>query len=58
MDCLFKDDRIVKVAGDPVELFGVLESNANLLCPEEPEFCSPEIGSWPHSAVLCRIEKE
>jgi thiosulfate reductase/polysulfide reductase chain A len=40
------------------DLFGVLESNANLLCPDEPEFCSPEIGSWPHSALLCRIEKE
>ncbi len=40
------------------ELFGVFESNANLLCPDAPEFCSPEIGSWPHSALLCRIEKE
>ncbi len=40
------------------ELFGVFESNANLLCPDKPEFCSPEIGSWPHSALLCRIEKE
>ena len=40
------------------ELFGVFESNANVLCPDEPEFCSPEIGSWPHSALLCRIEKE
>jgi len=40
------------------ELFGVFESNANLLCPDEPEFCSPEIGSWPHSALLCRINKE
>jgi thiosulfate reductase / polysulfide reductase chain A len=39
------------------ELFGVFESNANLLCPMEPEFCSPEIGSWPHSALLCRVEK-
>ncbi len=38
------------------ELFGVFESNANLLCPMEAEFCSPEIGSWPHSALLCRIE--
>jgi anaerobic selenocysteine-containing dehydrogenase len=38
-------------------LFGVFESNANLLCPDDPEFCSPEIGSWPHSALLCRIEK-
>jgi anaerobic selenocysteine-containing dehydrogenase len=40
------------------ELFGVFESNANLLCPDAPEFCSPEIGSWPHSALLCRIDKE
>ncbi|MGE4470688.1 MAG: molybdopterin-dependent oxidoreductase [Desulfovibrio sp.] len=40
------------------DLFGVFESNANMLCPDDPEFCSPEIGSWPHSALLCRIEKE
>ncbi|MFV0437314.1 MAG: molybdopterin-dependent oxidoreductase [Desulfopila sp.] len=40
------------------ELFGVFESNANLLCPDDPEFCSPEIGSWPHSVLLCRVEKE
>jgi len=39
------------------ELFGVFESNANILCPDGPEFCSPEIGSWPHTALLCRIEK-
>ena len=40
------------------ELFGAFESNANVLCPDAPEFCSPEIGSWPHSALMCRIEKE
>lgn len=40
------------------ELFGVFESNANVLCPDAPEFCSPEIGSWPHSALMCRVEKE
>lgn len=40
------------------ELFGVFESNANLLCPDEPAFCSPEIGSWPHTALLCRVRKE
>lgn len=39
------------------ELFGVFESNANILCPDGPEFCSPEIGGWPHTALLCRIEK-
>lgn len=40
------------------ELFGVFESNANILCPDAPEFCSPEIGGWPHTGLLCRIEKE
>jgi anaerobic selenocysteine-containing dehydrogenase len=40
------------------ELFGVFESNANVLCPDDPEFCSPEIGSWPHSALMCRVEKD
>ena len=40
------------------ELFGVFQSNANILCPDGPEFCSPEIGGWPHTALLCRIEKE
>jgi thiosulfate reductase/polysulfide reductase chain A len=40
------------------ELFGVFQSNANVLCPDGPEFCSPEIGGWPHTALLCRIEKE
>jgi thiosulfate reductase/polysulfide reductase chain A len=44
--------------GEAPELFGVFESNANLLCPDGAEFCSPEIGSWPHSALLCRVRKE
>ena len=39
------------------ELFDVFSSNANILCPDSPEFCSPEIGSWPHSALLCRVDK-
>jgi len=40
------------------ELFGVFESNVNVLCPDGPEYCSPEIGGWPHTGLLCRIEKE
>ncbi|MBG0789898.1 MAG: molybdopterin-dependent oxidoreductase [Desulfovibrionaceae bacterium] len=44
-------------SGTLPDLFGVFESNANMLCPMEPEFCSPEIGSWAHTALLCRIEK-
>jgi len=44
-------------AAEP-ELFGVFESNANMLCPDEAKFCSPEIGGWPHTALLCRVERE
>ena len=40
------------------ELFKVFESNANILCPDDHEYCSQETGSWPHSALLCNIEKE
>jgi hypothetical protein len=40
------------------EPFGVFESNINVLCPNKPEYCNPEIGGWPHTALLCRIEKE
>jgi thiosulfate reductase/polysulfide reductase chain A len=45
-----------KPGTEPV-LFGVFDSNANMVCPDDPEFCSPEIGSWPHTGLLCRIEK-
>ncbi|QGY40259.1 molybdopterin-dependent oxidoreductase [Pseudodesulfovibrio cashew] len=45
-------------SGKLPELFGTFESNTNVLCPDAPEFCSPEIGSWPHSALMCRVEKE
>ena len=44
--------------GKDPELFGVFESNANVLCPDAAQYCSPEIGSWPHSALLCRIEQD
>ncbi|MCX8022757.1 MAG: molybdopterin-dependent oxidoreductase, partial [Syntrophorhabdaceae bacterium] len=43
--------------GAEPDLFGVFESNVNILCPDGQEFVSPEIGSWPHSALLCRIRK-
>jgi anaerobic selenocysteine-containing dehydrogenase len=45
-------------SGAEPELFGVFESNANMLCPDGAKFCSPEIGSWPHTALLCRVEPE
>jgi anaerobic selenocysteine-containing dehydrogenase len=45
-------------SGADPDLFGVFESNANVLCPDAAPFCSPEIGSWPHTALLCRVEPE
>jgi anaerobic selenocysteine-containing dehydrogenase len=45
-------------SGTAPELFGVFESNANVLCPDAPEYCSPEIGAWPHAALFCRVEPE
>jgi anaerobic selenocysteine-containing dehydrogenase len=45
-------------SGAEPELFGVFESNANVLCPDDRKFCSPEIGSWPHTALLCRVERD
>jgi len=47
----------VRLRAEP-ELFGVFESNANLPCPDAAKFCSPEIGGWPHTALLCRVEAE
>jgi hypothetical protein len=28
-----------------------------MLCPDAAKFCSPEIGPWPHTALLCRVER-
>jgi len=42
--------------GSLPELFGVFESNCNVLCPDDPAFISQEIGSWPHTALFCRIK--
>jgi thiosulfate reductase/polysulfide reductase chain A len=40
----------------PVEdLHGLWESNSNILCPVDAEYCNPEIGGWPHTALLCRV---
>jgi anaerobic selenocysteine-containing dehydrogenase len=44
-------------AAEP-ELFGVFASNVNLLCPDDADVCSPEIGSWPHSALMCRVVRD
>ncbi|MEM1556898.1 MAG: molybdopterin-dependent oxidoreductase [Candidatus Bathyarchaeia archaeon] len=41
---------------DPI-LHGVFMSNANVLCPDNPEYCSREIGGWPLTAIQCKVYK-
>jgi anaerobic selenocysteine-containing dehydrogenase len=43
--------------GSMPNLFGVFDSNCNTLCPDSADFVAPEIGSWPHTALFCKIEK-
>jgi len=45
-----------KPAEEP-SLFGLWESNANVLCPDDHEYSSPEAGCWPHTALLCKVIK-
>ena len=35
--------------------FGVFRSNCNNLCPDEEGYVAEEIGSWPYSALKCKI---
>jgi hypothetical protein len=43
--------------GKMPSLFGAFESNANNLCPDDHKLVSKEIGTWPHTALLCRINR-
>ena len=43
-------------AADPV-LYGVFQSNANVLTPDGDEFCDPLTGGWETRALLCRVYK-
>ncbi|MEM3551499.1 MAG: molybdopterin-dependent oxidoreductase [Candidatus Bathyarchaeia archaeon] len=43
--------------GEDPELHGLWDSNANILCPDDPEYCSREIGGWPLTALQCKIYK-
>jgi len=42
---------------EPPSVHGIWESNSNVLCPVGPEYCNPEVGGWPHTALLCRVSK-
>jgi len=43
--------------GEDPSLFGVFQSNANVLTPDSHEFCDPLTGGWASRALLCRVYK-
>ncbi len=43
--------------GEDPYLFGVFQSNANVLTPDSVEFCDPLTGGWASRALLCRVYK-
>ena len=36
-------------------LHGVFESNANVLCPDDPDTLDPLTGGWQSRALLCKV---
>jgi anaerobic selenocysteine-containing dehydrogenase len=43
--------------GEDPYLFGVFQSNANVLTPDGDEFCDPLTGGWACRALLCKVYK-
>jgi len=41
--------------GEEPSLFGLWESNANVLTPDEDKFCDPLTGGWANRALLCKV---
>ena len=46
-----------QMPGEEPSLHGLWESNINVLCPIDPEYCNVEVGGWPHTALLCKVYK-
>jgi len=44
--------------GEEPELYGLWESNVNVLTDDDPDACDPLCGSWPTRTLLCRVRKE
>jgi anaerobic selenocysteine-containing dehydrogenase len=45
-----------KEGKEPV-FFDAFKANANVLCPTEDQYLSPEIGAWPHTGLPVRVRK-
>jgi thiosulfate reductase / polysulfide reductase chain A len=46
-----------EMPGEEPSLHGVFESNANVLCLDEPDACDPLTGGWQSRALLCKVYK-
>jgi anaerobic selenocysteine-containing dehydrogenase len=44
-------------SGEEPSLFGLWESNANVLTPDDDAFCDPITGGWANRALLCKVYK-
>jgi thiosulfate reductase/polysulfide reductase chain A len=44
-----------EMPGEEPSLHGVFESNANVLCLDEPDCCDPLTGGWQSRALLCKV---
>ncbi len=43
--------------GEEPSLHGAFESNANVLCLDDPDCCDPLTGGWQSRALLCKVYK-
>jgi thiosulfate reductase/polysulfide reductase chain A len=43
--------------GEEPSLHGAFDSNANVLCLDEPDCCDPLTGGWQSRALLCKVYK-
>ncbi len=46
-----------EMPGEEPYLHGIWVSNTNVLTEDDPELCDPVFGSWPHTALPCKIYK-
>jgi len=46
-----------EMPGENPYLHGIWISNTNVLTEDDPELCDPVFGSWPHTAIPCKIYK-
>lgn len=42
----------------PDDPFGMLESNANALCDDDPESCCDGLGGWAQTGIPCRVSPD